>query len=73
MRNNEDVEGFGIRSDSGFGNVMVNTPFDSDTGALTFLSQYISIKASGTKAVSFSLLSGLFNQGKFPNTCQNDN
>ena len=64
VRNNEDVEGFGIRADGGFGNQLINAPLDLDTAELTALSQYVSVMGNGSKAVSFSLLSGILNQGK---------
>ena len=64
VRDYEDVEGFGIRSDSGFGSLMVNTTHDAGTGEMVCWGNYKSVKASGTKAVSFSLLSGILNQGK---------
>ena len=64
VRNNEDVEGFGIRADGGFGNQLINAPLDLDTTELTALSQYVSVMGNGSKAISFSLLSGILNQGK---------
>ena len=64
VRNNEDVEGFGIRADGGFGNKLINAPLDLDTAELAALGQYVSVNSNGSKAVSLSLLSGILNQGK---------
>ena len=64
VRNNEDVEGFGIRADSGFGNQIINEPTVLGTGELVVFDQYLSVLENGSKALSFSLLSGILNQGE---------
>ena len=67
VRENEDVEGFGIRYDSEYGKSFIENPVIVNGGSIIdtpFLNQYVSVDNNGTRTVSFTPLAGVFAQGK---------
>ena len=68
VRENEDVEGFGIRYDSDYGKNLIENPTVTGGGSILdqpFVTQYTSIFVSGDfKTVSFTPLAGIISQSK---------
>ena len=68
VRDNEDIEGFGYRYDSDYGNGLIENPLpkkdNGDIKRQDFLIDFSTIDANGTRTVSFSPLSGVLSQGK---------
>ena len=67
VRENEDVEGFGIRYDSEYGKSFIENPVIVNGGSIIdtpFLNHYVSVDNNGTRTVSFTPLAGIFAQGK---------
>jgi hypothetical protein len=67
VRENEDVEGFGLRFDSDTGKNLIKNPIvkvgDVVEGR-TFLDNYTSVKGFQTKSITFTPLFGIIQQGK---------
>ena len=67
VRDNEDVEGFGIRYDSDYGKSLIEHPIVKDSGTIIdnpFDVHFMSIERLESKTVSFTPLSGVLSQGK---------
>ena len=62
VRNNEDVEGFGVRYDNKEGKELIEFP-KTDTEPY-FFTKYVNVDVGDTKTVSFTPLSGIISQGK---------
>ena len=67
VRENKDVEGFGLRYDSDTGKELIKNPAVVFAGTVqnrTFLDAYTSVKGFQTKSITFTPLSGIIQQGK---------
>ena len=67
VRENQDVEGFGISFDSDYGKNLIDNPVIKDSGSIVdipFLREYYSIRPGSSKTVSFTPLSGIISQSK---------
>ena len=67
VRENQDVEGFGIRFDSDYGKNLIDNPLIKDSGSVVdipFMVHYLSIQPGKSKTVSFTPLSGIISQSK---------
>jgi hypothetical protein len=68
VRNNEEIEGFGMRFDSRDTKALIAAPVVKVSGTITeptFLDTYISIPPGDSKTVCFTTLSGIASQSKF--------
>ena len=67
VRDNQDVEGLGIRYDSDYGKNLIENPVVTSGGTIIdtpFLSNYYSISVGDTKTVTFTPLAGIISQSK---------
>ena len=67
VRDNEDVENFGVRYYSDYGKKLIDTPLIYDSGTVMsnpWLDNYLAVESNGTRTVSFTPLAGIFAQGK---------